>query len=242
VPRPDFGPIRARIAIATEQADRVEQLTSEWATSALRLERSRDGDGMTIRAEVTADPPVTMALALSDALQRSRTSLDDLVGYLRGDITKRSTFPIEETTEGFAARMSTDLGGLPEWAVTAVWRLQPNPVNPYRWIGDAVRHLDQLATLDRGRPLSLRGAIVDLDRVSEVGEAPLDLRTLTITSSGSVEAHFEARLLVDEPVAVIATYPFRLEAAGLARQAVTTAAVVTDTIEAAARRAGWSSG
>lgn len=97
------------------------------------------------------------------------------------------------------------------------------------------------------RPLVLRGALLDLDKFGtmDTGEDAhssamrRDMRALIVASP---DRHVEVRVLVDESAAAIATYPYHLEAAGLALQAVTTAAVVTDTIERAARRAGPSAG
>jgi hypothetical protein len=132
------------------------------------------------RAEVTGDPPITIALALGDVLHQARAALDNLVGVLRGGATDRSQFRIDTDPAAFDRDERGRLAGVPPWALAAIRQVQPFPENPWGHIGEQLLKLHGLAIVDRHRALLLSAALIDLDKTyaatSHPGETDFQIR------------------------------------------------------------------
>jgi hypothetical protein len=102
----DLQPVRNRLAWALLHASRLKEQTDKWAVVALVVDKTFDpSTGRIIhRARVTKDPPVDVALGLSDCLHQARATLDNMVGVLRGGAISTSGYPIVSTSAAFDAQ------------------------------------------------------------------------------------------------------------------------------------------
>jgi hypothetical protein len=119
---PDLLPIRNRLAWALLHASRLKEQVDSWAEETLAVERTTDPETGRIvhRARVTTDPPVDVPLGLSDTLHQARSTLDNMVGILRGGATQTSSYPVARTPEAFERQAQSSLQGVPPWAVAII--------------------------------------------------------------------------------------------------------------------------
>jgi hypothetical protein len=242
MPRPDLLPVRNRLAWALLHASRLKEQVDTWADEALVVERTTDPKTGRIihRARVTTDPPVDVPLGLSDSLHQARSTLDNLVGVLRGGATTSSGYPVARTPAAFEQQARSALQGVPPWAISVIRRLQPFGTDGWRFIGDGLIRLHDLARADRHRALLLQVGVIDIDKVyigtAEGAETQFslsrDLRTMTVeTSDPRAEPHFGATVEVSESILRYPEYPFYPDVTDVAMQTITAVKGVIDMIE-----------
>jgi hypothetical protein len=122
-------------------------------------------------------------------------------------------------------------------------RFQPFGDDGWRFIGDGLIRLHDLARADRHRALLLQAGVIDIDKVyvgtAEGAETQFslsrDLRTMTVeTSDPKAVPHFGATVQVSEPVLRYEEYPFYPDVTDVAMQTITAVKGVIDMIERAA--------
>jgi hypothetical protein len=226
---PDLLPVRNRLAWALLHSSRLKEQANSWAEETLAVERTTDPNtGMIVhRARVTTDPPVDVPLGLSDSLHQARSTLDNMVGILRGGATQTSSYPIARTPEAFERQAGLSLQGVPPWAIAVIRRLPAFGSEGWRFIGDGLIRLHDLARADRHRALLLQAGVIDIDKVyvgtAEGAETQFslsrDLRTITVeTSDPKAVPHFGATVQVSEPVLRYSEYPFYPDVTDVAMQ------------------------
>lgn len=242
MPPLDLLPVRNRLSWALLHASRLKEQIDTWADGALVVERMTASDPGRIiyQARVATDPPVDVPLGLSDSLHQARATLDNMVAVLRGGATERSGYPVARTAAGFESQVASKLEGVPPWAVDVIRRLQPYGTDGWRFIGDGLIRLHDLAVVDRHRALLLQVGVIDIDEVyvgtAEGAETQFslsrDLRTMTVeTSDPKAQPHFGATVQVSEPALRYPDYPFYPAATDVAMQAITAVKGVVDMIE-----------
>lgn len=207
----DLAPIDALLASAAVDADRVRQLSDDWAADAIRETTTLDTDrGVQVhRAEAVGDPPAEIAKALSDVLQQCRAALDDtLVALLSGPPTSESGFLIAATAKRFDAERGRCLAGVPDWAVEVLRSLQPMRHNTWRQTGRYLAQLHELTTEDRHHAIHVAGGVFDVYRTfgnKYPGELSFrvqdDGRVMVLETRAPAEVppEFEAAVIVQEP-------------------------------------------
>lgn len=223
----DITAVRNRLQWALHHATRIDASINAWADGALAVDVSTDPEtGRFLhRIRVVKEPPVDVALALSDALHQTRAALDNLVGVLRGGPTDRSAYVITDTADKFDNQASDRLQGVPAWAVTEIRRHQPFVDHGWKYVGDGLLQLHDLARLDRHRAPLVQGGIVDIDKVY-VGSAEGSNTTfvgrdggaeiLIGTSDPNADPHFGATVLVREESVRLDLWPYYPSALDLA--------------------------
>jgi hypothetical protein len=245
MPPLDLLPVRNRLAWALLHASRLKEQVDAWAGEALLVDKITDPTTgrITHRARVTTDPPVDVPLGLSDSLHQARSTLDNMVGVLRGGATTSSAYPVAKTSDAFNQQAGLALQGVPAWAVSVIRRLQPFGSDGWRFIGDGLLRLHDLARADRHRALLLQVGVIDIDEVyvgtAEGAESRFflsaDLRTMTLeTTDAHANPHFGAMIQVTEPVLRYPEYPFFPDVTDVAMQTITAVKGVIDMIERAA--------
>jgi hypothetical protein len=182
----DLTPVRSRLQWAMLHANRIDETVKEWGPKALVVDLRTDPDsGRFVHVgRVVGEPPVDVALALSDALHQCRAALDNLVAVLRGSATRSSAYVITSTAEEFDAQAPRRLEGVPDWAVGVMRLHQPFSPHGWKYVGEALLQLHDLAIIDRHRALLLQGGVIDLDQVY-VGTAEGSDTTFVGRSGGS---------------------------------------------------------
>jgi len=230
----DLTPVRSRLQWALLHTNRIDEAVKAWAADALVVDKSINPDtGRTVHTgRVVADLPVDVALALSDALHQCRASLDNLVGVLRGGTTRSSAYVIAATAEEFDAQAPRRLEGVPEWAVDVIRLHQPFAPHGWRWVGEALLHLHELAFVDRHRALLLQGGVIDLDQVYVGAAEGADTRFVARgggaemvieTSDAFAVPHFGATVLVREETLRHESWPWYPSALDFALQTIANA-------------------
>lgn len=215
----DLTPVRSRLQWALLHANRIDETVKEWGPKALVVDRRTDLDTGRIEhvGRVVGEPPVDVALALSDALHQCRAALDNLVAVLRGGATRSSAYVITQTAEEFDVQASRRLEGVPDWAVEVMRLHQPFSQHGWKYVGEALLHLHDLAIIDRHRALLLHGGVIDLDQVylaaAEGSDTTFVARSegseLVIeTSDPAAAPHFGVTALVREATVRNETWPW----------------------------------
>jgi hypothetical protein len=164
--RIDLAPVDARLGRAAVHVAALEAAVGRYvAIPPYRRTESVDHmtGAITVRAEMTQEPPAEIALILSDAVHQLRAALDNLVGCVRpGGPTGASAFPITTEPVRFDRDPDRKLEGVPDWAVAAIREIQPFPGDGWqRDVGGQLLSLHDLARLDRHRaPRLVAGVLV----------------------------------------------------------------------------------
>jgi hypothetical protein len=230
----DMTPVRSRLQWALLHANRIDESVKQWASTALVIEQDVNPDtGRFIhRGHVDRSPPIDVSLALSDALHQTRSALDNLVGLLRGAATPASAYVIADSAEEFEDQARRRLEGVPDWAVDVIRFHQPFQEHGWKWVGDNLRRLHDLARLDRHRALLIQGGVIDLDQVRVESAAGGDTSFLARgggsemyieTRDANARPHFGATVLVREPMLKKPPWPYYPQALDLALELVSSA-------------------
>jgi hypothetical protein len=229
--RLDLTPVRYRLQWALLHANRIDETVKEWGANALVVDRDTDAaSGRTTHiARVVVEPSVDVALALSDALHQCRAALDNLVSVLRGGATRNSAYVIAPTSEDFGAQAPRRLEGVPDWAVNVMRIHQPFGDHGWKYVGEALLHLHELAIIDRHRALLLQGGVIDIDQVY-VGTAEGSGTTFVARKGGSelvietsdpnATPHFGVTALVREATVRNESWPWYPSALDLAMHTI----------------------
>jgi hypothetical protein len=173
------------------------------------LEQRGDGATITERIRLVSPPPVAVAVILSDAVHQLRAALDNLIGVMRpGGPTQKSGFPIRRDGKAWEAAADAMLDGVTAAVRDEIRWMQPFSDDAFRWAGDSLVVLHDLARRDRHRAPIVHAALARADyaEVSAEGDVVAfrgdRLGTWAETeylASAPVRAHFKVVVQVDDP-------------------------------------------
>jgi hypothetical protein len=166
-----------------------------------------DGSTITERVDLMLQPPLEIAVTLSDVVHQLRAALDNLVGVLRpGGPTGTSAFPIHREATPWEAKADTELQGVPISVRDEIRSLQPFTAEPWHYIGDHLIGLHDLARRDRHRAPIISAALVrpDYAETSEEGGVKFFGNSATwaeirYATTVIVRAHWAAEVRIAEP-------------------------------------------
>ena len=226
----DLMPVRSRLQWALLHANRIDEIIKEWGPNALVVDHRTDAADRVVHVgTVAGEPPVDVALALSDALHQCRAALDNLIAVLRGGATANSGYVITPTEGEFDAQTRRRLDGVPDWAVNVIRLHQPFSPHGWKYVGVALLQLHTLAIIDRHRALLLQGGVIDLDQVYVGASEASDMRfvargggseLIIETSDPAATPHFGVTALVREEAVRRETWPWYPSALDLAMHTI----------------------
>ncbi|HJP89293.1 MAG TPA: hypothetical protein VJ850_09695 [Candidatus Limnocylindrales bacterium] len=177
----DIRPVHARLERARKHAAEVDAILEAYVSGPpyriVTREGSRD-DTIVERAILVERPPIKAAMAVSDAIHQARASLDNLVNALRvGGPAPGITFPIRADKTEWWKLAKDALEGVPEPIVRTIAAMQPFSSDAFRWAGDELVALHDLARFDRHRVPPLHAAVVQPGPVfTDGGDAVVEFR------------------------------------------------------------------